>query len=186
MVKVLLRDGVITPEEKEIVEYGLENLEGNLLGMLITMIIGMHFDYMLGSILLWVLLFPLRKNAGGFHAKTKGGCILFSSAILVVSMFCFVQVRCSEVGCICITLFFFLYIFFGAPVENKNKHLDPVEKKVYRKRTRIILVFEMLLYPAALFFEWKPVSTAITIAYFIVSVSLLTGELNMQIHRRRC
>ena len=76
----LLRDGGISTEEVEIVEYGLENLGSSLIGMSITLIIGYCFDFLLGSFLLWLLIFPLRKNAGGFHAETKGRYLPFSSA----------------------------------------------------------------------------------------------------------
>lgn len=96
MAGMLLRDGIISPDDVEIVEYGLENLGSSLLGMLITLVIGYCFDFLSGSFLLWLLIFPLRKNAGGFHAKTKAGCLLFSSAILLVSIICFVQLGCSE------------------------------------------------------------------------------------------
>ena len=40
---MLLRDRIISPEEVEIVEYGLENLGSSLLGMSITLLIGYCF-----------------------------------------------------------------------------------------------------------------------------------------------
>ncbi len=130
---MLLRDGIILPEDVEIVEYGLENLGSSLLGMSVTLMIGFCFDFLFGSFLLWLLIFPLRKNAGGFHAETKGRCLLFSSTILLVSIICFVQIRWSEIGYILVAIFFFAVIFLMAPVENDNKYLDQVEYSVYPK-----------------------------------------------------
>ena len=66
---ILLRDGIISQDEVEIVEYGLENLGSSLLGMSVTLMIGYCFDFLLGSFMLWLLVFPLRKNAGGYHAE---------------------------------------------------------------------------------------------------------------------
>lgn len=44
---MLLMDWVISPEEVEIVEYGLENLRNSLIGMSITLIIGYCFKFLL-------------------------------------------------------------------------------------------------------------------------------------------
>lgn len=178
---MLLRDGIISPDEVEIVEYGLENLGSSLLGMLITLAIGYCFDFLLGSFLLWLLIFPLRKNAGGFHAKTKRRCLLFSSTILLVSIICFVQIGCSRTGYILIATFFFLVIFLMAPVENDNKHLDQMEYRVYRKRTRLILLFEGTLYICALISDWKELVSVLTIDFFVVGVSLVAGKMKLQL-----
>lgn len=79
----LFKGGNITDEEKEIICFGLESLEGNLLGIGLTLIVGMCFRQVREAILLWWLLFPLRKNAGGYHAKTKTKCMLISLIIII-------------------------------------------------------------------------------------------------------
>lgn len=177
---MLLRDGVISSDEVEIVEYGLENLRGSLLGMLITLTIGFCFDFLLGSFLLWLLIFPLRKNAGGFHAKTKGRCLLFSSAMLLVSIFCFVQRGWPVMGYILIVAISAVVIFIMAPVENNSKHLDQTEQKVYRKRTRMILTLECMLFIFALVLDLRKLVIVIAIDFFIVSISLVTGSIKLR------
>lgn len=178
---MLLRDGVISPDEVEIVEYGLENLGSSMLGMLITLAIGFCFDFLFGSFLLWLLIFPLRKNAGGFHARTKGRCLLFSTVMLLVSIICFVQRGWPVVGYILIVAISAVVIFIMAPVENNSKHLDQTEQKVYRKRTRMILTLECMLFIFALVLDLKELVVAITIDFFIVSISLLAGKIKLQL-----
>ncbi len=180
----LLRDGVISPEEVEIVEYGLENLGSSLIGMSITLIIGYCFDFLLGSFWLWLLIFPLRKNAGGFHAETKGRCLLFSSAMLLVSVVCFVQIKWPETCYILIAAFSFAAIFFMAPVGNDNKHLDQAECKVYRKRTKMLLLLEGILFLAAVVFGWRELVVVVTMDFFIVGVSLVAGRIKLQMRKR--
>lgn len=176
---MLLRDEVISPEEFEIVKYGLENLGSSLLGMSITLIIGLCFDFLWGSFWLWMLIFPLRKNAGGFHAKTKCRCLFFSSTMLLLSIICFVQISWSMTGYILITALFFTVIFLMAPVENGNKHLDQDEHRIYRKRARLILLSEGVLFLVAVVFGWKELVAVITIDFFIVGVSLVTGRVKL-------
>lgn len=184
MTGILLRDGVISPEEVEIVEYGLESFESSLLGMFITLLIGYCFDFLWGSFLLWLLIFPLRKNAGGYHADTKGRCLLFSTAMLFVSVICFVQMEWLDIVYILVAVCCFAMIFFLAPVENDNKHLEHVEYLVYRKRTRMILLLEGSLYAIATVFKWKELVTVITIVFFIVGISLLIGRVKLWKHKQ--
>ena len=178
---MLLRDGIISPDDVEIVEYGLENLGSSMLGMLITLLIGYCFDFLLGSFLLWLLILPLRKNAGGFHAKTKVRCLMFSTAILLVSIICFVQSGWPVEGYILIMAISAVVIFIMAPVENNNKHLDQTEQKVYRRRTRMILTLECMLFIFALVLNLKELVVVIAIDFFIVSVSLLAGRIKLQL-----
>ena len=163
-------------------EYGLENFGSSLVGMLITLLIGFSFDFLLGSLLLWMLIFPLRKNAGGFHAETRSSCLLFSTVTLLVSIVCFTQIKWSTTEYLLIALCLFVFIFFMAPIENNNKHLDQIEYKIYQKRTRGILLAEATLLAMALIFNWKIVVIAITTNFFIVSISLFAGKLKLRIY----
>ena len=181
---MLLRDRIISPEEVEIVEYGLENLGRSLLGMSITLLIGYCFGFLRGSFLLWLLIFPLRKNAGGYHAETKGKCLLYSSAILFVSVICFVRIEWPEIGYTLVTAFFCAIIFLLAPVENENKRLEQVEYRVYRKRARMVLLLESTLFVIALAFRWEELIAVITIGFFIVGMSLMIGKAILWKHKR--
>lgn len=78
----------------------------------------------------------------------------------------------------------FAIIFFLAPVENANKHLEQVEYLVYRRRTRMILLLEGSLYAAAVIFNWKELVTVITIVFFIVGISLLIGRIKLWKHKQ--
>jgi accessory gene regulator protein AgrB len=144
--------------------------------------------YTADRILLWLsagkffamlLIFPLRKNAGGYHAETKSRCLLYSSAILFVSVICFVQVEWLDLGYILVAGFFFAIIFLLAPVENDNKRLELVEYRVYRKRARIILLLEGTLFATAVTFKWEELIAVITIVFFIVGMSLIIGKVKL-------
>lgn len=80
----LLKDGVISLEEMEIVRYGIENIAGSLSGIIVTLIVGVCFGCIFQSLALWGLILPLRRNAGGFHADTRNKCLLISVVVLVL------------------------------------------------------------------------------------------------------
>lgn len=181
----LEKEEIISDEEKEIVQFGLESLGGNLLGIILTLVVGVCFQQVREALLLWFLLFPLRKNAGGFHAKTKVRCFLSSTVTIIVSMVCIQQIRWTETENILITVISAVVIWIMAPVENGNKRLDSVEYRVYRQRTRKILLLEVLLFVLSLTFGWEDLVIVITMVFSIVCVVLVTGKVKMLKDRRR-
>ena len=181
----LEKEEIISDEEKEIVQFGLESLGGNLLGIILTLVVGVCFQQVREALLLWFLLFPLRKNAGGFHAKTKVRCFLSSTVTIIVSMVCIQQIRWTETENTLITVISAVVIWIMAPVENGNKRLDSVEYRVYRQRTRKILLLEVLLFVLSLTFGWEDLVIVITMVFSIVCVVLVTGKVKMLKDRRR-
>ncbi len=171
------REGIISEEDKEIVQFGLESLLGNLLGIVLIVVIGNGFGHILEAIFLWIFWFILRKNAGGFHAETKIGCLLISIVILIVA---FILFAISEHT----MTFYLLYgmstgcvIWLMAPVDNSTKQLDMIEHKVYQRRCRIILTLEEVLLLVALRCSIDEIMKSIAMALFVVSISLVLGKL---------
>ena len=48
----------------------------------------------------------------------------------------------------------------------------------------MILLLEMGLFVAALTFRWKMLIVVVTMAFFIVGVSLVAGRIKLQMHKR--
>lgn len=137
--------GIISDEEREIVRFGLESLGGNLLGIGLTLAVGICFRQVGEALLLWLLLLPLRKNAGGYHAATKTRCLFVSAIMLIITFAFFSAFECTLLFygmCIIVTG---IIIWEFAPVDNPSKKLDAIERKVYRRRTRGILVGEGII-----------------------------------------
>lgn len=170
-----VRDGVVAPEDAEIVRYGLEALADNMLAFLLTALVGFFYGSLLSGIALWVLIFPLRKYAGGYHAKTKARCYLISVGMLVVAFVLLYQPVYHPV------VYFILvaissYIFMNAPVDHENKVLDMTERRVYRRRTRVVLVLESTLFVIAWTLGLGNLMVVITMCFGIVGVALVMGK----------
>lgn len=176
LTEKFLTDDVISSEEAEIVKYGLESIGSSLLGLLVTLTIGGIFGFFPESFILWMLIFPLRRYAGGFHASTRGRCFLISTGMLVLSFVFLVYVNLSKTACLLLAAIFFGIIFCMAPVGNQNKMLDELERRVYKKRTRIVLVLEGILFAGAFALEWNVLSTLIMIGFAVVGVSVIAGQ----------
>ncbi len=181
MTAKLLNDGVIASEECEIVAYGLENIINNFIGIFISVAVGCLYKAILESMILWMCSFPLRKNAGGYHAKTKIGCIVASTLMLIISFQCIFHIKWNMNVYNCMLIIFAIIIFFMAPIENHNKYLDKKEFEVYRKRTRIILMIETLLYFIFLQFSIYSMCKVLTLTFFIVVCNVILGKLDLNV-----
>lgn len=173
----LVRDGIILPENAEIVQYGLEALTGNLAGALITLATGYCFGSILSGLILWMLFFPLRKYAGGYHAKTRGRCYLISIGMLVLAYVLLYLPGWKAEIYFAVTIISGGYIFTNAPVDNENRVLDMVEQSVYRKRTRIVLGLEGILFAAAWILRWENLMAIVAMCFAIVGISLAAGKI---------
>lgn len=65
-------------------------------------------------------------------------------------------------------------------MENPNKRLDNAERKVYGRRTRIILTSESVLFLLALLWKWEKLTAVIAAGFAIVGTSLIAGQLKMR------
>lgn len=176
MTDSLLKDEVITSEEKEIISFGLENLISNLLGFIITLVVGYCFGNIFAGLGLWLLAFPLRRKAGGYHADTRTKCFAVSTTAEIIAFGFLYRPDFSYGVYAVMVLLLFGIIFILAPVENQNKPLDGIEYKVYRFRTRFILIFEGMLFVLGVVLSIKLLCILIAMSFFIVAAALMMGK----------
>lgn len=171
------REGIISEEDKEIVQFGLESLLGNLLGIVLILTIGICFGHVWEAIFLWIFWFLLRKNAGGFHAETKIGCLLISTVILILSFLMFTLFRLGKTFYGMCVFFNSWIIWLMAPVDNSKKQLELIEYKVYQNRSRIILIAEDIIWGVGAYLKIEVMMRSVAMALFIVSISLVLGKI---------
>lgn len=172
----LLDNQNMSSSEYEIVEYGVESIMSNLTGTLLVIVVGMFLDCMIEGILVWIFLLPLRKNAGGYHAKTKTGCFLMSASIFTLTFRILLKANWANDIYTFITIISSICIFCLAPVETHNKTLDIQEIHVYRRKARIILIAQLVLYMMALFCGSRPLCQVLTASIFIAGFSVALGK----------
>lgn len=143
----LISMGRFMEEDRAIYQFGLEMLFLNLVNLLSAAFIGLFMGQLLECFLFLALFIPLRCHAGGYHAENPLCCYFLSNAVIV---FVLLLLRTPPVfmergaGVIFLTLSAGMAAIL-APVENLNKPLDEVEKRVYGFRTRIVLIIEVLI-----------------------------------------
>jgi len=170
--------GVVNSESKEIHLFGIN--QGLILMLNITTIfvIGVFINALMPLIIFTVAFMPLRSFAGGFHAGTPLKCYILSTATaLIVGLLLPVISIHPDVlmafivilGCVIMKL---------APIGTTNKPLDAVETTVYKKRTRIIFIIEIILAGIFVLFNIPLIALCVFIAFIIVVILLMIEKAN--------
>lgn len=135
----------VDSENVEIYQFGLECMLLKVIHFTSYFLIGLFMGEFISLVVSGSVLILLRRNTGGYHAKTKAGCYIFSCG--VVALLCFVDKisMASIVGLAGAVMADILILLF-APIENVNRKLDQDEKVYFRKRAmRYLLLINTMM-----------------------------------------
>jgi|GEM_PF-1139651 len=147
VINFMLRNEIISESDKEIYLFGLILMLRVLLNAFTLIIIGICFN-MLGESMVFVFFSLLiRSYSGGFHADNPIVCYLISLLVVIVFVLSIkFQIWNLHVGITIVILSVGIF-FFYAPVENKNRILEEIERRIYRRRLfRIINGLLLLMF----------------------------------------
>lgn len=181
---IIEQQNKFAPEDKEVYRYGIQQGLNLALNILTTIVIGALCGMVYPSILFLVCYMPLRSFCGGYHAKTHLRCYIYSvimiTSILLVTKYAAFNIVLYEI----LVLISLIIILILAPVEDENKKLDSVEKRVFRKRAYIIAFLEVLLYHIILFTSFTNSCKILSTALFSLSILMIIGSIKNYIQRR--
>lgn len=171
LVNSFLQNGIISKEDIEIYQFGIECFVLKFVNCLSYIIIGFLMKMPLELFLMGGILIPLRRSAGGYHAKTRAGCYLFSCIVVTLALsLC----RIQFVQYIWYAMLFIadLFIMLLAPVDNENKIMDTSEKAHFRKKTMKLLIITNILCSVGILIKnrqlFVPMIMGIVVSAFLV------------------
>lgn len=142
---VLLESGQLHEDNKDIYIYLLTKFLGGIGSTLIILLLAIIFHIYYEAFIFTLFFIPLRKSAGGAHLKTRTGCIIFSFAIIGISIF-IARWLCDYgfniVIVIVMLIFAITCIFLFAPVDTKHRRFTVEQKKKCKIVARVIVLIE--------------------------------------------
>ena len=179
LISSLIDNNIIKKEDAEIYSYGLKQMIFIALNLITTIFIGLIFNKMFEVILFMVTYIPIRVYAGGYHARTKLRCYIFS--VLMLISVCYILKLYLLKSYLSIGILAIIssgIILYLAPVEDKNKILDEIEIEVYTKRTIRNLIIVLIVLCITLIFNKINLSACICISLLCNGVILILGKIN--------
>ena len=157
--------GIVSEDETEIYQFGLNQLFFFVINMMTSVAIGLAFGKLTECLVFTLAYMLLRRYTGGYHAKTSLRCYCMSVCLTTVVLWGISEVITHEWyrGYFIILLVSMSVIFFNAPIESVNKPLDDEEYKKYRKKSLEIMTIEFVLI-LILFFWNRTISVCIATA----------------------
>jgi len=171
----LVQMKIVKEEDRELYTYGFRQGAILIANFAVIFTIGLLFGLLLQSLIFSAAYISLRTVAGGYHARTQRNCNILSILLILAVLSILKWLPWSGVFSLVIMALSIAVVFFLAPVEDENKPLDAIEIKVYRRRSRIVLV---ILSAVAIFFfilDNTPLLNCFSIAVATSAVMLIAG-----------
>lgn len=171
--------GYVNNDNYEIVRYGIELLAMKTIICTVILIIGCVTRSLVEVLVFMSVYQPLRSYAGGYHAKSKAACIIASTFMLFLVIVLtkipvgFININISMI----ITLICSIIIFLFAPVDTVTKPFDDIEKIVFRRRSRIVLIIILLMMLGVYIIKFQEILLVASLALLCVAILLVVGKI---------
>lgn len=167
--------GILGEKERKLYTYAYGLLLNKIAIYAIIVIVGTITGNWIEMISFLLPFTILRQYAGGIHLKKAISCICVSSFLVFI---CGKYLAIDSRMDIIFWLIWFIaivIIFLSSPVDTGSKRLGKVEKRVYGKRARIVLVIEFMLGFCFYALGIAVVAKGIAVAHIILASSLTLG-----------
>lgn len=174
MTDWMVASGYVDAKDREVIEYGLVQGMYSLFGILLTICLGWSLNVFFESIIFIITLIPLRMYAGGYHADSRKKCIIISTILIAAALYGISFWNISEIYYLWSGMIVVSVLFFLVPVDGTIR-LDDIEKTMYRRKGRRILMLEALIFIFTLNGSNVTFYKAILFAFFVVLLLVLGG-----------
>ncbi len=180
----LWNQGIIQEEDIDTCRYGLNIFISSAIEIISILLIAVFVGNFFETFLLFLAFIPLRIYAGGYHANTKLRCYLISLGvyyIFTMIMNMLLQDTYWTVNLLT-TLFSLTMVLISAPVIHKNKYINKIELKYYRKFSIWICSIEtVIILLLTVIFPKSPYIVSLAIGQAAVTFSMLSALIKEKI-----
>lgn len=176
-VKKLIDAEIISNMDADVYSYGFFQGIMMLINIMTILLLGMIFKLMIPCILLNFAYIPIRIYAGGHHADSSAKCYVNSTIMIAVLLAIIKWVPIHFALLVLLLIVSSIVIWTLAPVETENNPLDESEKEVFKKRARVILIIEAIVFFISLIFCKNWIAQTIALGLFTECIMLIIGYL---------
>lgn len=178
IVDFFVKEDVVSEEQREIYQYGIELSVSTLMGLFIVLAIGVLSRRFTESVIFYIVFCLTRAFCGGFHAHSHLLCkVTFICVLILVLVMDLVLDNIEIYYWFVLYLYSLTIVYAFAPVENPNKRLTSYDKK----RCKIISIIFMVVWLVAmiLFYSFgSELYHIVALTLFFVANLMLLGKYN--------
>lgn len=164
--------------QQEILSFGIEAIIYKIIHFGVAILIGAMFGRIIDILIFHIFYQKIRTYTGGYHAKTNFLCFLSSCGIAVVtlSFWSFCSQKYYIIFIVTILVISIPIILILSPIEDKNKPLDEIEQKVYRKKGRFYLFVEVIAIMILWIADFLSIALVGSTALLVLTIMLVLGK----------
>lgn len=141
----LVADNSIDFADVEAYKFGLEVTILKVFHYISYIAIALCMKKFFEFVIIFAVLYAFRRNTGGFHAKTKIGCYLFSCTVIFLSLFA-TDLSFNWQNAAIISILDIVVLLALSPVQNSNRNLDIKDIVYFKHRLRILSMIFLVIY----------------------------------------
>ena len=166
---------MIPAEDEALYSYGFRQGAVFLLNIATMLCIGWLMGMVKETMTFMLTYLPLRRMAGGYHARTQLRCYLLGIVLTISVLLAVKWLPWNLPLCSVLLLVSSGIIIWLAPVEDENKPLDEAERRRYSLRVRQILAIENGTYIVLTIWSQFELAMVLTIELLILCLLLVIG-----------
>ena len=184
LASLFVKANIIEEENAHIYVYPFETLLSTILSVTIVFIIAIYKGMLLETFCFLLIGFiPIRRLAGGYHAKTHYGCLLILLAVYVLFLIAISVIPVElyamiTILCICVST---ILVWAFAPVGTPNKTIDDEKKLLFKRRSRKAILMYLFLIPLFLIVRNKV--EVLCVAILCTSAGVLSAAVSLLAER---
>lgn len=174
---LLKKNNILNKEDEEIYYFGIYQTIVFIINSLTSLIIFLAFNKIIEGLTFSILYYLLRCYGGGYHSKSILCCYVLSSFLIVMVLNIILYIKINSF-IILLGILSFILVFLISPVETQTKKLDSIEKKVYRKKVRGILILALFIIIILQLIDYEKGIICIILSLIIESIMQIFGTID--------
>lgn len=141
----LVEDQTIDVADVEAYKFGIEVTILKVIHYVSYIAIALCMRKLFELVIIFAIFYSFRRNTGGFHAKTRLGCYVFSCAVIFLSLFA-TELSFAWWGMTAVSVLDLIVLLILSPVQHINRKLDAEDIACFRRRLKIISLTFLIIY----------------------------------------
>lgn len=176
IIELFKNAGLINSENDQIVLLGVRRICGAVTDLIIATVWSLILGDIFVGLLFEISYSILRIYAGGYHASSAKMCKWLTYISTLICILIIFMVNVDGIILHSLVAFFICLIGVNAPIENENKPLSKMEKKVYKRKCIAISLGELGLYAFFTVMELAVYARTLCIAIIMVAIGVIFGK----------
>lgn len=145
IIENLIENNSIDVTDAEVYKFGVETTILKALHYTSYFVIALCMNKLLEFTIIFAVFYIFRRNTGGFHAKTRIGCYLFSCTVIFLSLFA-IELSFGWWTMTAVSVLDLIALLILSPAQHSNRKLDAEDIACFRRRLKIISLVFLIIY----------------------------------------